>query len=56
MNKYAKAIVGAVMAGLAATGTALADGQVTAVEYTVIASAVVGALALIWAVPNEEEY
>ena len=52
MDRYAKAIVGAVMAGLGALGAALADSSITATEWVVVASAVLGALALVWAVPN----
>lgn len=55
LNPYAKAIVSAALAGLAAVGVAITDGQVTAVEYVVIASAVVGTLATIWGVPNAKE-
>lgn len=52
MDQYAKAIVAAVMAGLGALGTALADGSVTATEWVVVASSVFAALALVWGVPN----
>ncbi len=52
MDHYAKALVGAVMAGLGALGTALADGHVTATEWVVIAAAAAGALGLVWGVPN----
>lgn len=52
MDQYAKAIVAAVMAGLGALGTALADGSATATEWVVVASSVVAALALVWGVPN----
>jgi len=51
-NQYAKAIVAAVMAGLGALGTALADGSVTGTEWVVVASSVFAALALVWGVPN----
>lgn len=51
MDKYAKAIVGAAMAGLGALATALPDG-ITAQEWVTIAAATVGALTLIWGVPN----
>lgn len=54
MDKYAKAIVGAVMAFLGALGTALTDGSVTANEWVTIASFTVGALAVIWGVPNKQ--
>ncbi len=49
---YAKAIVGAAVAGLTALGTALADNQVTPVEWVTVAIATLGALGLVYAVPN----
>jgi hypothetical protein len=52
VDRYAKAIVGAVMAFLGALGTGLADGHVTATEWVVAASAAVASLALVWGVPN----
>lgn len=55
MDRYAKAIMGGVVAGLGALGTALADGQVTATEWVVVASAVVAGLGLVWGVPNKTE-
>jgi hypothetical protein len=55
MDKIAKAIVGAVTAGLGALGVALADSQITATEWVVIAVATVGALGLVWGVPNKTD-
>lgn len=55
MNAYVKAVVAALMAGLGAVGTALADGQVTATEWVVAASAVVAGFAAVWASPKNEE-
>lgn len=52
--RYAKAIVGALVAGLGVLAGALTDGQVTAAEWVAVASAAVGALAVVWAVPNKE--
>ena len=52
MNQYAKAIIGAVTAGIGALGTALADGHVTATEWVTVAGAALAALALVWGVPN----
>lgn len=52
LNPYAKAIVGAAVAGLTALGTALADDQVTATEWVTAAIATLAALGLVWAVPN----
>lgn len=53
MGKYAKAIVGALTAGLAALGTALADDTVTRLEWVGVAAALLGAAGLVWAVPNK---
>jgi len=53
MNKYAKAIVAALTAGLGAYGTAVADGSVTAQEWVGVAVAVLAGLGLVWAVPNQ---
>ena len=50
---YAKAIAGALTAGLTAAATALTDGSVDPVESITIAIAVITALGVIWAVPNE---
>ena len=49
---YAKAIAGALTAGLTAAATALTDGSVDPVEAITIAIAVITALGVIWAVPN----
>lgn len=50
--KYAKAAVGALVAGLTALGTALTDGTVTGVEWTVVAVATLVALGTVWGTPN----
>ncbi|MFW6598108.1 hypothetical protein ACQBAU_16380 [Propionibacteriaceae bacterium Y2011] len=52
---YAKAIAGAVVAGLTAATTALADGTITLVEWMVIAGAFLAAAAAVWAVPTLPE-
>lgn len=52
MDRYAKAIMGGLTAGLGALGTALADGQVTAIEWVLVAAAVVAGLGFVWGVPN----
>jgi hypothetical protein len=52
VDKIAKALIGAVVAGLGALGTALADGAVTATEWVVVAAATVAALALVWGCPE----
>lgn len=51
MGKYAKAIVGALVAGLTALPPAL-DGGVTAAEWVVAAVGFLVALGTVWAVPN----
>lgn len=54
IDKYAKAIVGAVVAGLAVLQTAMQDDNMTANEWIGVAAATLGALALVWAVPNSK--
>lgn len=49
---YAKAITGAAIAGLTTLGTALADGDVTPVEWVAVAIAGLTAMGAVWAVPN----
>lgn len=51
MDRYVKAIVAAILAGVGAVGVALADGHVTAAEWVVIAGAVVTSLGGVWAAP-----
>ncbi len=53
MDKYAKAIVGAITAGLGSYGVAVLDDIVTRAEWAGIGIATLGALGLIWGVPNE---
>ena len=53
LKPYAKAIVGAAVAGLTALGAALADDQVTTVEWVGVAVATLAALGVVWAVPNK---
>lgn len=52
IKPYAKAIVGALVAGLTALGTALADDSVTATEWVGVAVATLTALGVVYAVPN----
>lgn len=52
IKPYAKAIVGAAVAGLTALGTALADDQVTTSEWVGVAIAALAALGIVYAVPN----
>lgn len=60
MNRFAylpfmaKSLLGGAVAGLGATATALADGQIDAAEGVTIALAVVVALGGVWAVPNAQ--
>lgn len=49
---YAKAFVGAVIAGLGAVATALDDGTVNAQEGVTAAIAALTALAAVWGVKN----
>lgn len=53
MQKYLKAIYGAVAAGLGALSVAYADGAITGQEWVTIAIAAFGALGVIWGVPNK---
>lgn len=50
---YAKAVVGALVAGLTALATALADGNVTAAEAVTCVVAALVALGAVWATPNQ---
>jgi sugar phosphate permease len=56
MAQYAKAIVGAIIAGLTSLSTALVDGNglnsVTDGQWVVAVIATLTALTVIWAVPN----
>ena len=51
MLKYAKAFVGAAVAGLGSLQIAL-DGGITAQEWVGVAIATLVALGAVWAVPN----
>lgn len=53
-KEYAKAIVGAVLAGLTAAGAALTDGVITGPEWIGIAIAVVATGGAVFGVPNAE--
>lgn len=50
--QYAKAVVGAAIAGLGALGTALTDGHVSGSEWLVVASTTLVALGGVFGVPN----
>lgn len=51
----AKAIVGTAIAFLGALGTALTDGIIDPVEWTVIGVATLTAAGAVWGVPNEPQ-
>ncbi|MFG2165503.1 hypothetical protein [Micromonospora chersina] len=50
---YAKSIIGGLVAGLTALGTALTDNQVTTSEWVGVAIAALAALGIVYAVPNK---
>lgn len=52
LDRCAKAIVAAMLAALGVTYTALLDDVASPAEYVLIASAFLGNLMLVWAVPN----
>lgn len=52
MQRYLKAFYGAAVAGLGALQVAYVDNQLTKQEGIVIAVTVIGALGVIWGVPN----
>lgn len=51
--EQAKAIIGAILAGLAALGTALADGSVSPVEVVGIAVALLATYGTVFGVDNK---
>jgi hypothetical protein len=55
VSKYAKAVVGALVAAGGALTPALADGVVTNGEWVTVALAGLAALGIVWAVPNAKE-
>lgn len=52
MDKYAKAIVGMILAILGSLQVAMADGSVTGTEWVTIAIAAVVVLGGVWGVTN----
>lgn len=52
LDRYAKAIVAAILAALGVMYKALLDERLSGVESVLIASAFFGNLLLVWAVPN----
>jgi len=53
IKPYAKAIVGCLVAGLTALGTAMTDDAVTGAEWVGVAIAALGALGVVYVVPNK---
>ena len=51
---YMKALIGALVAGLASLQQALDDGVVNAQEGTGVGIAFLSGLALVWAIPNRD--
>ena len=52
-TSYAKATVGAIVAALAVAATAATDNSINLQEALYIAGAFFGALAAVWATPNQ---
>jgi len=52
LDKYAKAIIGALVAAAGTWGTAIADGGITATEWSAIVVTALLSLGVIWGVPN----
>lgn len=55
LAKVAKAVIGGVVAGAGALGTALADGVITGSEWGLVLSASIAAALAVWATPNAVE-
>ena len=51
-QEYAKAISGAILAGLGVLYVALADNVVSAQEWVAVAQAAGAAFAVVWGIPN----
>jgi hypothetical protein len=54
-DRYAKAIVGALVAAAGTWGTAISDGSITATEWSAIAVTALLSLGVIWGVPNTND-
>lgn len=54
MMQYAKAFVGALMAGIASLIVGYSDGTLTKVEILIAVNAFLGALIVVFAVPNKQ--
>lgn len=55
LNKYAKAVVGALVAAAAVLEFALVDDYISGVEWVRVASAFLVSLGLVWGVQNAPE-
>jgi hypothetical protein len=55
VSKYAKAIVGAIIAGLGPLYLALDDGRMSGQEWVTVAAAFLTALGVVWGVPNVDK-
>ena len=53
MGPYLKAVVGAIVAALSVAATAATDNAINLQEGIYIAAAFFGALAAVWATPNQ---
>jgi len=53
-DRYAKAIVGALVAAAGTWGTAISDGSITATEWSAIVVTALLSLGVIWGVPNTD--
>lgn len=54
--RYAKAITGALVAGLLVLKSAVGDDVVTVAEWIDVAVSVIGAGGAVWVVPNAKDY
>lgn len=55
VSRYAKAVVAAVVAGAGSLGAAMQDDVVTQAEGVTAALLALGALGVVWKVPNRQE-
>lgn len=53
LGPYAKAVVGGIVGGLTAAGTALADGVIEPTEWIGIVLAFIAGTGFVYAVPNK---
>lgn len=54
IKPYMKAVVGGLVAGLTALGTAITDDKITTAEWVGVAVATLGALGIVYATPNKD--